>query len=103
MGRRHSPRVKAAAAGERFYEGQICPICGGTQRYVAQGNCVACMRGPANHDGRGNHEAPPCPAALAERDARSRLVYVESFEQRYWGDPPPGRSALDRMKASPRV
>jgi hypothetical protein len=36
----------------------------------------------------------PSPAAFAARDLR--LAYVETFETRYLGDPPPGRSAFDK-------
>jgi hypothetical protein len=101
MGRKHSPRVKAAAMGERFYQGQICATCGGTQRYTSGGTCVGCQKTHNRNGGMsaGNPGERPDPAAVAARNARA--AYVESFEMRWLGDPPPGRSALERKRASP--
>jgi hypothetical protein len=38
---------------------------------------------------------PSRPSREAFAARNKRLAYVETFETRYLGDPPPGRSALD--------
>jgi len=41
----------------------------------------------------------PCPSALAERDRREELRPQQSLTAAFFGDPLPGRSALDRRRA----
>jgi hypothetical protein len=92
----------AKAAGERFYDGTPCLTCKGTLRYTSGGACVTCMRAH-NRNGGMSAGMPdrerPTAAVIAARDAR--LAYPETFETRYFGDPPPGRSALDQKRTSP--
>ena len=33
------PRKKAKEAGEKYYHGSACKICGGTERFVTSGAC----------------------------------------------------------------
>jgi len=35
-------RLKAAKKGKRKYVGNPCRVCGATNRFVSNGNCVAC-------------------------------------------------------------
>lgn len=35
-------RLKAAQEGLSRYDGKPCRICGSTERFVSNGNCVAC-------------------------------------------------------------
>ena len=44
-------------------------------------------------------ETPACAQALAERDARCEASYRRSITQEFFGDPPPGWSALDKRQA----
>ncbi len=37
-----SQRLKAAQQGEHRYHGKPCRACRETERFVANGNCVAC-------------------------------------------------------------
>jgi hypothetical protein len=41
----------------------------------------------------------PCPSALADRDRREELRPQQSLTAAFFGDPLPGRSALDRRRA----
>ena len=41
---KQSPRLEAAKKGEREFVGGPCRRCGGTRRYTAAGNCVACAK-----------------------------------------------------------
>jgi len=41
----------------------------------------------------------PCPLALADRDRRADLRAQPSLTAAFFGDPLPGRSALDRRQA----
>lgn len=36
--------MAAAVAGERFWEGHGCRVCGETKRYTTSGQCVACTK-----------------------------------------------------------
>ena len=44
----------------------------------------------------------PNPKALADRERRSRIPDTRDLTGRLLGDPPPGRSALDRKLAAAR-
>jgi len=35
-------QLEAAAKGQKRFTGTQCPVCGNTERYVANGACVAC-------------------------------------------------------------
>lgn len=35
-------RLEAAQDGRSKYEGKPCRVCGSTERFVSNGNCVAC-------------------------------------------------------------
>lgn len=35
-------RLKAAQQGEPRYHGKPCRVCGETERFVTNGNCIAC-------------------------------------------------------------
>jgi hypothetical protein len=39
-----SPRFEAARKGLNKYTGKPCPKCGGTERYVINAGCVACLK-----------------------------------------------------------
>jgi hypothetical protein len=41
----------------------------------------------------------PSPSALEDRDRRYELRARQSLTAAFFGDPPPGRSALDRRRA----
>jgi hypothetical protein len=88
--------------GQRFYDGRPCKHCGGTQRYVSGAVCVNCAkqkyRDYASAHGIISQENRPPPEAWAERDRA--LAFVETFETRYFGDPPPTRSALAQKRVS---
>lgn len=43
-------------------------------------------------------EAPPSPEALAEREQRLRTPDTRDMTGQILGDPPPGRSALDKKR-----
>jgi len=43
--------------------------------------------------------AAPCARALAARDARLEASYRRTLTQAFFGDPPPGWSALDKRQA----
>lgn len=45
------------------------------------------------------HEQPPSPEALADRDRRMMTPDTRSLTGRAMGDPPPGRSALEKKLA----
>jgi hypothetical protein len=47
----------------------------------------------------GSQKNTPSPSALEDRDRRYELRARQSLTAAFFGDPPPGRSALDRRRA----
>jgi hypothetical protein len=47
----------------------------------------------------GSQKITPSPSALEDRDRRYELRAQQSLTAAFFGDPPPGRSALDRRRA----
>jgi hypothetical protein len=47
----------------------------------------------------GSQKTAPSPSALEDRDRRYELRARQSLTAAFFGDPPPGRSALDRQRA----
>jgi hypothetical protein len=95
--------AKRKKVGLGIIQGIPCVKCGGTERYELGRDCVACQRRRANErDERSARnrtlirhvtqarEAPE--AVMAERN------YAYSFDAPTFGDPRPGRSALDRRR-----
>lgn len=37
-------RLEAAKLGQKRYQGQPCKVCGNTERFVTNGNCVICAK-----------------------------------------------------------
>lgn len=37
-------RLDAAIQGLKRYQGQPCRVCGNTERFVSNGNCVTCAK-----------------------------------------------------------
>jgi hypothetical protein len=47
----------------------------------------------------GSQKNTPSPSALEDRDRRYELRAQQSLTAAFFGDPPPGRSTLDRRRA----
>jgi hypothetical protein len=91
-----------AAPDQRFYDGKPCKRCMGTLRYVRGGVCVACQKARYRERTKTTgvtrlSERPPA-EVLSDRDGVFSVV--PTLEQRLFGDPLPGRSALDQKRAS---